>query len=113
MSGELVYFELPAKDAEATQRFWGSLFGWTFHEGNVPGYSMIDGSAPLAGSPHGDPSPHPRVFFGVDDVTTETRRVRELGGTTEEPVTIPAGTFARCTDDQGVQFTLFEPARTQ
>ena len=31
MSGQITYFELPSSDNEATQRFWGSLFGWTFH----------------------------------------------------------------------------------
>jgi len=113
MSGEIVYFELPGNDAEATQRFWGSLFGWRFTEGNFPGYSMIDGPNPQGGTPHGDPSQHPRVFFSVDDITAATTRVRELGGTAEEPVTIPAGASATCTDDQGVQFSLFAPARSE
>lgn len=111
MSGEIVYFELPGHDAAATQRFWSSLFDWTFDEGNFPGYSMIDGSSPMGGTAHGDTSRHPRIFFGVEDITAATSRVRELGGTTQEPVTIPSGTFATCTDDQGVQFSLFAAAR--
>lgn len=113
MSGEVVYFELPGNDAAASQRFWGALFGWTFTEGNAPGYSMIGGSDPLAGMQHGDPSPHPRIYFGVNDMAEAITRVRELGGAVGEPVTIPAGTFVHCTDDQGVQFSLFEAARSQ
>lgn len=108
MSGEIVYFELPGNDLEATQRFWGSLFGWRFKEGNFPGYSMIDGPTPMGGTPHGDSSHYPRIFFSVDDITTATTQVRDLGGTADEPVTIPAGAFANCTDDQGVQFSLFQ-----
>lgn len=113
MSGEVVYFEVPGNDVEATQRFWGSLFGWTFNEGNAPGYSMIDGSTPVAGMPHEERSDHPRIFFGVDDIAVAITRVRELGGAAEEPVTIPAGSFASCTDDQGVQFSLFEARRSR
>ncbi|WP_158542888.1 VOC family protein [Phytoactinopolyspora halophila] len=86
MSGEIVYFELPGNDVEATQRFWGSLFGWAFNEGNFAGYSMIDGPSPMGGTPHGDPSHHPRIFFRVDDISAATTRVRELGGTAEESV---------------------------
>ncbi|MCZ4278953.1 VOC family protein, partial [Rhodococcoides yunnanense] len=48
MVGNVTYFEVPSSDIEATQRFWGSLFGWTFRGGNLPGYSMIDGPKPNA-----------------------------------------------------------------
>lgn len=45
---------------------------------------------------------------GVDDVNVAIERVRELGGTADEPVIIAAGRFANCVDDQGVQFSVFE-----
>lgn len=110
MSGQVTYFELPSSDIAATQRFWNSLFGWTFYEGNFPGYSMIQGSEPMGGSPHDDPSRHPRIFFTVDDIEAAVARVRELGGTAEDPVTIPADAYTYCTDDQGVKFSLFQGA---
>lgn len=66
MAGNVTYFEVPSSDIEATQRFWGLLFGWKFHEGNFPGYSMIDGPTPMGGAPHEDASRHPRIFFAVD-----------------------------------------------
>ncbi|MEV4062172.1 VOC family protein [Nonomuraea dietziae] len=113
MSGQITYFELPSTDIEATQRFWGSLFGWTFYEGNFPGYSMIQGPEPMGGSPHGDSSRHPRIFFAVDDITAAVARVRELGGTAEDPVSIPSGAYAHCTDDQGVEFSLSQQAGDQ
>jgi len=108
MSGDIVYFELPSNDLETTRRFWGSLLGWTFNEGNAPGYSMIEGPTPMGGVPHDDPAQHPKIFFGVDDIDAATAQVRELGGTAEDVVTIPSGSFANCTDNQGVHFSLFQ-----
>lgn len=68
MAGNVTYFEIPSGDIEATQRFWGSLFGWSFREGNFPGYSMIDGPTPMGGAPHEDAGRHPRIFFAVPDI---------------------------------------------
>lgn len=110
MNGQVTYFELPSTDIESTQRFWGTLFGWTFVEGNFPGYSMIHGSEPMGGSPHDDSARHPRVFFAVDDIAAAVARVRELGGKAADPVTIPSGSYAHCTDNQGVEFSLSQKA---
>ena len=30
MAGNLVHFELPAKEPARAKEFWGSLFGWSF-----------------------------------------------------------------------------------
>lgn len=108
MNGQVVYFELPSSDIQATRQFWGSLFGWTFHQGNQPGYSMIQGPVPMGGTPHDEPSRHPRLFFAVDDIEAAVARVRELGGTAEDPISIPSGAYAHCTDAQGVEFSLSE-----
>ena len=113
MSGDIVFFDLPGKDAEATTKFWQSLFGWQFKEGNFPGYSMIHGPSPMGGFSHGDTSTFPRVYFGVDDLDAATERIRELGGTAGEAVTIPSGRFANCVDDQGVEFSIFHAASTE
>jgi predicted enzyme related to lactoylglutathione lyase len=107
VNGEIIFFDLPGKDIEKTTRFWESLFGWTFKEGNFPGYSMIEGSSPMGGTPHGDASRFPKVYFSVDDIDAAIDTVRGLGGSAGDPVTIPAGTFVDCTDDQGVVFSLF------
>lgn len=106
MNGEVTYFELPSSDIATTQQFWGALFGWKFNEGNFPGYSMIQGPKPLGGTPHDEPSRHPRIFFAVDDLEAAVAQVRELGGTADDPVTIPSGAFAHCKDNQGVEFSL-------
>ena len=69
MAGNVTYFEVPSSDIEATQRFWGSLFGWRFYEGNFPGYSMIGGPTPMGGAPHEDSSRHPRHATRADPTT--------------------------------------------
>ncbi|MEP1975969.1 VOC family protein [Hyphomonas sp.] len=113
MSGNVTYFELPGTDITATERFWGTLFSWSFKEGNFPGYSMIHGPKPMGGASHDDASRHPRIFFAVDDIEAAVAKVRELGGTAEDPVTIPSGAYAHCTDDQGVAFSLSQEAGDQ
>lgn len=111
MAGEITYFEIPTRDADAARRFYGQLLGWRFEDANVPDYAMIAGAGTQAGLAVGDDSRAPRVFFAVDDLAAACDRIRDLGGTADETVSIPSGTFARCLDDQGTPFTLWEDAR--
>ena len=47
MEGQLVHFELPAKDSGRAKKFWSSLFGWKYREYEGPvEYSMLDGNEP-------------------------------------------------------------------
>ena len=110
MAGELAYFEIPTTDAEQAQEFYGRLLGWEFAQGNFPGYHMIPNATPYAGLSAGEESRHPRVFFAVDDLEAAGAMVASLGGEADEPVQILAGTFARCRDDQGTHFTLWQGA---
>lgn len=107
-NGPVAYFDIPTHDAERARTFWGGLFGWTFSEGNVPGYDMIGGSSPLAGLDATAGSGPVRVYFGVEDIVAAVRTVRGLGGHADEPVTLPSGRFSRCADDQGTAFTLWQ-----
>lgn len=106
MAGNVSYFEIPSTNIDATRDFWNALFGWNFREGNFPGYSMIDGPTPLGGSPHDETSQHPRIYFAVPDIDAAVAKVRELGGTADDPVAIPSGAFALCANSQGVKFGL-------
>lgn len=108
MAGELVFFQVEVPDTGKAQAFYGSLFGWRFEPGNFPDYYMIPNATPLAGLGTADAPSRPKVFFGVDDIDAGTARVRELGGTAGEPVTIPSGRFAECVDDQGTEFLLWQ-----
>jgi predicted enzyme related to lactoylglutathione lyase len=111
MEGQLVHFELPSQDNSRAKTFWSSLFGWKFHEFEGPGeYTMLDGNEPggaIYPSQSGERGPV--VYFGTDDIDKTIARVRELGGSAEDKQPIPSvGWFARCTDTEGNDFSLFQ-----
>lgn len=110
MAGELVYFTVPAADAQRAQAFFGELLGWEFAPGNVPGGFHIVNAKPPGGLFEGGEGTRPRVYFGVDDIRTAVARVRELGGEASEPEAIPSGWMADCRDDQGLEFSLWQGA---
>ncbi len=98
---------------ERGETFWGGLFGWSFEEGNLPNYYMIPNSVPTGGLNGTGEGPGLHVYFSVPDITAGVERVRDLGGRADEPVGIPSGTFARCIDDQGVEFSLWQERLVQ
>lgn len=102
------YFTLGAPDADRAAAFFGALLGWDarpsgqgFHIENVFPPGGIDGSAT---------EPGVTIFLRVDDAEAMAQRVRELGGTVLSEETHPSGGSASCLDDQGVPFTLWQPA---
>ena len=42
MPSPVVHFEIRSSDPDATRKFFGQLFGWTFPDGGIPGYSYVD-----------------------------------------------------------------------
>ena len=114
MAGELGFFEVRVDDGERGRAFWGGLFGWRFEEGNFPGYYMIPDSVPTGGLNGTGERVGLHVYFDVPDIGAGVERVRRLGGRADEPMEIPSGIFARCVDDQGVEFSLWQerPAAT-
>jgi predicted enzyme related to lactoylglutathione lyase len=74
------------------------------------------GTPGLAGGMHGgDAGAVPYLFFRVDDMDAALDRVRDLGGSVDEPGLgdeTSAGEYGRfklCKDDQGSAFGLHEP----
>jgi uncharacterized protein len=112
MAGSLVHFELPSEDAERAKRFWGGVFGWTFSDPGVAGlqYWMTQTGENQGGAIFEADGPRGMiVYFDTDDIDASLARVRELGGTSEEKQPIPhVGWFARCTDTEGNDFSLFQ-----
>jgi PhnB protein len=105
--GDLYYFTLPTPDLAKAQTFYGAVLGWTFDDPNNGHIGNI--SAP-PGSAHGAASGTTDLYFVVDDIRTAIVRVREMGGTAEEPVFHDSGAAATCIDDQGTRFFLSVPA---
>ena len=107
MPGDLVYFMLPVADEARAHAFFGSLFGWEFGPGNVPGGSSIANATPRGGMHAGGEPGKPEVWFDVEDVDAAIAQIRELGGEADEPQEIPSGFMASCRDDQGTPFNIW------
>ncbi len=114
LRGELGYFTLSAPDVERAAAFYGALFGWRF---DPPGpgagghtYSHVGNTSLPFGfhSDLGDRSPH--HYYRVEDLPAMVARVRELGGEVLDVTEYASGGNARCRDDQGVEFDLWQPA---
>lgn len=110
MSAQLVYFEIPVSDLDKGGAFYTDLFGWGLSPFGDPSYRTIDDAEPQGAlAPSEDK--HVTVYFSVDDIEKAAARVGELGGQAGEIEPIPeVGRFAHCRDDQGVAFSIFEPA---
>jgi uncharacterized glyoxalase superfamily protein PhnB len=114
LRGELGYFTLSAPDVERAAAFYGALFGWRF---DPPGpgsgghtYSHV-GNTSLPFGFHDDVEDHsPHHYYRVEDLAVMVARVRELGGEVLDVTDYASGGNARCRDDQGVEFDLWQPA---
>ena len=109
MGNPVVHFEIRSADPDATREFYGKLFGWTYPEGGMPGYSYVDtgveGAVPGGISPlQGGGDPLVTFFVGVQDVAARwtppasvTAR-RPVRSTASKPSNAPS---RRCSDPAG------------
>ena len=113
MTGEVVHFEVPAKDVDRAQRFYGELFGWEFGPSQMPDmdYRMArvsenSGAAVFASD---DVTGHPNYYHDVPDIDAALAKVRDLGGETEDKMPVPTmGWFAACKDSEGNAIHLWQ-----
>jgi predicted enzyme related to lactoylglutathione lyase len=81
MPNPIVHAEIRSTDPDATRAFFGKLFGWTFPEGAIPGYTF---------------------FVGVDDIDAAVADATRLGGSVvQSPVRVPGVSFALIADPAG------------
>lgn len=108
--GDLYYFSLPIHDVAKAQAFFGAVLGWQFTDAQ-PGH-IANISAPPGGLAEVEigASTRPQLWFVVEDVHAAVAKVRELGGSADEPVMYDSGWSADCVDDQGTTFNLSVPA---
>src|SRR5260370_19104360 len=73
MPSPVVHFEIRSPDPDATRKFFGQLFGWTFPDGGMPGYTYVDtgveGAVPGGISPLQGGDPLVTFFVGVQHVS--------------------------------------------
>ena len=111
MPGNIVHFEMNAKDANRAKRFYSSLFGWKYKDADIPGieYYLIDGTHPDGAINPLQQDPGPVVYFDTDNIDASIGKVRDLGGKADNKQPIPGqGWFAACVDTEGNKFSLFQ-----
>jgi hypothetical protein len=111
MAGNIVHFEINAKDAARAKRFYSALFGWKYKDSEIPGieYYVIDGVNPGGAINPMQQEPGPVVYFDTDNIDASIAKVRDLGGKSDDKQPIPSqGWFAACVDTEGNKFSLFQ-----
>ena len=121
--GNFIWYELMTSDAEAAERFYGHVVGWSPKDSGHPDmrYTLLHiGEAPVAGlmaipadcGP--DMKPAWTGYIWAEDVDAKAAEVKERGGKVlREPEDIPnVGRFAVVADPQGGMFQLYAPNMT-
>lgn len=106
MAHPVIHAEIRSADPDATRAFFADLFGWTYSDGALPGYTFVDTGAPdalpTAISPQQGDGDAVLFFVGVEDVERTLQRAVELGGTIVQPTqTVPGVSFGVFEDAQG------------
>ena len=110
--GDLFYWTFGVRDPVHAQRFFSELFGWVVEPGNADGGFHIASVTPPGGMHAVDAgsAPSKTLYFRVPDIEAAVARVRELGGSATDPVLYDSGWDSTCTDGQGTEFNLSQPA---
>jgi len=108
-TGTLTYLTIEVPDAGRARAFYGTVLGWGFRPGRVPGgwHAVArsgDDTSPTTGLFGGAAAASVVPMFVVDDVAAAVAAVRAAGGTADDPAEAGYGVSARCTDDQGAAF---------
>lgn len=108
---QLGYFTLDTPDVDRARAFYAALFGWRFDEdSSSPTYAHVAEGTPPFGFTKGERTDFPHLYFRVDDIEAACARVVDLGGKAAVPAESPSGLSAVVCDDQGVSFSLWQPA---
>jgi len=89
MHPKMTHFAINTDDVDATQEFYGSVFGWQFQQYGPPGFVQIlneEGTAPMGAIQQrrdlleGAPTIGFECTFGVDDVDATRDQIVASGG---------------------------------
>ena len=109
---QLGYFTIDTQDIDKAKAFYSALFGWSFDESSSkPTYAHVADSDPPFGFTKAERAKDfPHLYFRVENVDALCERVAELGGKAAVPSDSDSGRTAVVEDDQGVSFSLWQPA---
>ena len=112
--GRFIWHDLVTKDAARAQTFYAQLFGWTFQESQMAGFSyrmIMAGPGPIGGimQEPSIPMAHWMPYVAVEDVDSAAKKCKELGGSVcVGPTDIPnTGRFAVIGDPQGGYLSIY------
>jgi len=115
MSSPLCHFELMVADAAKARAFYGQVFGWSFDNDTMPGYTLVDtGQEPTGAifkSPEGAGGVCANVYFKVADINATLEKAKKSGAKVLVPRTeIPGvGHFALFADPDGIPVGIMQP----
>ena len=110
---DLGYFTLETADLAKAKAFYSALFGWTFDGASSHGaYAHVaDSNPPFGFTKVERVGSAANLYFRVDDIQAVCARVVELGGKAAVPSETRTGLSAVVCDDQGLSFSLWQPAQ--
>ncbi|MEU4518593.1 VOC family protein [Amycolatopsis sp. NPDC024027] len=106
--GEAMYFTFQVPEASPAKAFYGAVLGWQFTPGSTVDSWGFSGPGLEGGLWAGDRQVGWKLMYAVDDLESAMVRVREQGGQAGEVEHHPYGNTADCTDNQGIEFWLWE-----
>jgi predicted enzyme related to lactoylglutathione lyase len=110
---EIGYYVLSRPDLDRAKAFYGAVFGWRYADENTTpgghrGAHVVSSKVPFGLTD--DPGIRPwHPWFRVQDLQAALDRIRAAGGEVLGEDTYASGGNARCRDDQGVEFELYQP----
>ncbi|MFC7379759.1 VOC family protein [Brevundimonas sp. GCM10030266] len=110
---QLGYFTLDTLDIQKAKAFYGALFGWRFDDAasSATYAHVVDSDPPFGLTKVERVKDFSHLYFRVEDVDALCARVVELGGKAAIPSDSPSGRGVVVSDDQGVSFSLWKPAK--
>jgi uncharacterized protein len=112
----IVHVEIPARNREATAKFYGDLFGWEFqHMAEPEPYTMFTTGNIGGGFPDLSDMYKPGdvlIYIASDDLEADIKKIESQGGKVIAPMIEvgSAGTMAIFTDPAGNRMALWKEA---
>jgi uncharacterized glyoxalase superfamily protein PhnB/catechol 2,3-dioxygenase-like lactoylglutathione lyase family enzyme len=107
--GDIGFVSLSVPSVNRADRFFSRVLGWRYEPGSTPQSRRVQGLSLHHGIFGGQERSTLFCCFAVRDVAEAVEAVKRAGGTASEPYTRPYGTVSDCSDDQGVEFAVYEP----
>jgi predicted enzyme related to lactoylglutathione lyase len=105
------YVTLHVRDLARAESFFGQLFGWKFHPGNVKDGAIVENTGVPTGLHGGADEPRAALYFAVADFVAGVEAVRAAGGSVRMLERDKSWWITQCADNQGTEFSLMGPMK--